>query len=139
MVDEMKLYPLTAERLKSLMQAKFRSVECEDFEEAKRLKGIIDKLKSAGSQLKELEERKIISVKQEDYDAAKLYKNEIERIRNSIFQTGNANNKESFSNNQIYYQPQQNMQIYQQKQVTPNMPQNYLPPQTSNSQKPYSP
>jgi centrosomal protein CEP104 len=66
MIDEMKLDPLTADRLKSLMQAKFKAVECEDFEEAKRLKIVIDKLKAAGGQLKELEERKIISVKQED-------------------------------------------------------------------------
>jgi len=88
----MKLDPLTAERLKSLMQAKFKSVECEDFEEAKRLKGIIDRLKAAASQLKELEERKMMSVKQEDYDAAKLYKHEIDRIRNSIFQSGREQN-----------------------------------------------
>ena len=46
------------ETLKSLYAAKDRAVSIEDFDEAKRIKETIDKLKSVSIHLSQLEERK---------------------------------------------------------------------------------
>ena len=56
----------------------------EDFEEAKRLKDTIDKLKSISTHLSQLEERKMIAIKSEDYDSAKIIKQEIEKLKESV-------------------------------------------------------
>ena len=41
--------PQTAERLRALAAAKKRAVEAEDYDEAKRCKDMIDRLKSVGA------------------------------------------------------------------------------------------
>lgn len=74
----------TLERLKELEQAKERAVKSEDFEEAKRLKEAIERLKHIGAQLQHLEERKTTAIQNEDYDAAKVIKEEIERLRYAV-------------------------------------------------------
>jgi XRCC1 N terminal domain/UvrB/uvrC motif len=73
--------PATNDRLSALIASKNKAVENEDFDEAKRLREAIERLKSIGSQLLNLEERKKIAVQNEDYDSAKLIKLEIERLR----------------------------------------------------------
>ena len=77
------------QRLKELEDAKDRAVKSEDFEEAKRIKEAIERLKHIGAQLQHLEERKTIAIQNEDYDAAKVIKEEIERLRYAIAPQGN--------------------------------------------------
>ena len=75
--------PATLEKLKSLEIAKERAVKDEEFEEAKRLKEAIERLKQIGTQIQNLEEKKAIAIRNEDYDSAKIIKIEIERLKNS--------------------------------------------------------
>jgi len=82
--DEMNFDPATLKRLKILYKAKEKAVELEDFDEAKKIKEAIDRLKSVSSQLIQLEERKRIAIKNDDFDAAKMLKYEIERLRNAV-------------------------------------------------------
>ena len=60
---------------------KERAVQFEDFDEAKRLKVAIDRLRAMGKQLGKLEEKKRIAVENEDYDFAKSLKIEIEKLK----------------------------------------------------------
>ena len=55
----------------------------EDFDEAKKLKVSIDRLKSISSHLGQLEEKKRQAIMNEDYDAAKLIKIEIDKLKDS--------------------------------------------------------
>lgn len=48
----------TLETLKALYAAKERAVQMEDFDEAKRLKETIERLKTVSVQISQLEERK---------------------------------------------------------------------------------
>ena len=74
----------TLDRLKDLEQGKERAIKAEDFEEAKRLKEAIERLKHIGAQLQHLEERKTTAIQNEDFDAAKVIKEEIERLRYAV-------------------------------------------------------
>ncbi len=82
--DEMIYDPITLKRLKALYKAKEKMIELEDFDEAKKIKDAIDRLKSVSQQLIQLEERKTIAVRNDDFDAAKMLKYEIERLRNAV-------------------------------------------------------
>lgn len=53
----------------------------EDFDEAKRLKETIERLKSISTHISQLEERKKRAIQNEDYDAAKIIKIEIEKMK----------------------------------------------------------
>ena len=55
----------------------------EDFDEAKRIKLQIDRLKAISSHLGQLEERKRLAIMGEDYDSAKTIKVEIDRLKES--------------------------------------------------------
>lgn len=50
------------------------AVAAEDYDEAKRLKGSIDRLKVVGQRIAQLEARKRAAVEKEDYDTAKAIK-----------------------------------------------------------------
>jgi len=78
--------PVTLEKLKMLTSAKDKAVSEENFDEAKRIKDIIDKLKSIGKQLSALEQKKRLAIENEDYESAKILKAEIERMRSSAFE-----------------------------------------------------
>lgn len=82
--EEMNFDPVSLKRLKILYKAKDKAVDLEDFDEAKKIKEAIDRLKSVSSQLIQLEERKRIAIKNDDFDAAKMLKYEIERLRNAV-------------------------------------------------------
>jgi len=56
----------------------------EDFDEAKRLKDTIERLRSISTHISQLEERKRIAIRNEDYDAAKIIKIEIEKMKQSV-------------------------------------------------------
>jgi centrosomal protein CEP104 len=82
--EEMNYDPATLKRLKNLYSAKDKAIELEDFDEAKKIKVAIEKLKGVSQQLIQLEERKRIAIKNDDFDAAKMIKYEIERLRNAV-------------------------------------------------------
>ena len=75
---------VTMKKLKDLEDEKQEAVQMENFDEASRLKRIIEKLKEAGKELLELELKKREAVAIEDYEAAKKYKLELEKRRDSI-------------------------------------------------------
>ncbi len=60
----------------------------DDFDEAKRIKDTIDRLKIVSTQISQLEERKTIAIKNEDYDAAKIIKVEIEKLKYAVMNPG---------------------------------------------------
>mmetsp|Transcript_10555 Transcript_10555/g.19177 ORF Transcript_10555/g.19177 Transcript_10555/m.19177 type:complete len:899 (-) Transcript_10555:119-2815(-) len=82
--DEMQFDARTVERLRALEKAKQRAVELEDYDEAKRLKDMLNKLRRTGQLIRELEERKKAAVQNEDFDAAKSLKVEIDRLRAGV-------------------------------------------------------
>ena len=82
--DEMRYDSQTLERIRSLSNAKSRAVDAEDYEEAKRCKEMLARLRQTGLLLRELEDRKKAAVQNEDYDAAKALKSEIDRLRSAI-------------------------------------------------------
>ena len=82
--NEIEFDPVTSDRLKQMIAAKERAVENEDFDEAKKLREAIERLKSVGQQLLHLEERKRIAIVNEDYDSAKVIKMEIDRLRSAV-------------------------------------------------------
>ena len=53
----------------------------EDFDEAKRLKETIERLKTVSGNISQLEERKRLAIQNEDYDSAKMIKIEIEKLK----------------------------------------------------------
>jgi centrosomal protein CEP104 len=57
-----------------LARSKDAAVAREDYDEAKRIKAGIDRLKVVGQKIAQLEARKRAAVEKEDYDTAKLIK-----------------------------------------------------------------
>lgn len=55
---ELQVDPKTAERIYELSRLKHTAVECEDYDEAKRLKDSIARLKQVGQKLAQLEAQK---------------------------------------------------------------------------------
>jgi centrosomal protein CEP104 len=104
--NELEFDPQTSERLRQLQASKDRAVENEDFDEAKKLREAIERLKMMGQQLYYLEERKRNAISNEDYDAAKVIKMEIDRLRSSIMPPGEANFR-PFSGNRPNSRPLQ--------------------------------
>jgi centrosomal protein CEP104 len=86
--EELSIDKNTMETLKALHAAKERAVMMDDFDEAKRLKETIDRLKTVAAQISHLEERKLIAIKNEDYDAAKIIKMEIEKMKAAVLGPG---------------------------------------------------
>ena len=81
---ETQFDPTTLDRLKVLEVAKDKAIKNEDYEDAKRLKDAIERLKQIGVQLLHLEEIKLLAVNNDDYDSAKIIKAEIDRLRSAI-------------------------------------------------------
>ena len=79
--DELSIDKNTLETLKGMYQAKEQAVNNEDFDEAKRIKLQIDRLKAISSHLGQLEERKRLAILGEDFDAAKSLKAELDRLK----------------------------------------------------------
>lgn len=78
---DMGLDPETAALLRDVAARKEAAVAAEDFEAAKRLKGLQDTIKSVGGQLAQLVADKARAVEDEDYDRAATLKTDITRIR----------------------------------------------------------
>jgi centrosomal protein CEP104 len=79
--EELNLDKSTLETIKAVYAAKERAVKNEDFDEAKRLKETIDRLKQVATHISQLEERKVNAIQSEDYEAAKVIKQEIEQLK----------------------------------------------------------
>ena len=60
----------------------------EDFDEAKRIKDTIDRLKQVSGQIANLEISKQKAIDNEDYDAAKIIKSEIEKLKSAVMYPG---------------------------------------------------
>jgi len=86
--EDVQFDPQTSDRMRALVAAKKRAVEFEDYDEAKRCKEMIQRLRSVGHALAQLEEKKRLAVANEDYDTAKALKGEVERLRKAVETTG---------------------------------------------------
>ena len=77
---------VTGAKLQEYQLHKQAAIEIEDYDEAKRIKEQMDRLKIAGQQIAELVAMKNAAVQREAYDAAKSYKMEIDNMRAAIDQ-----------------------------------------------------
>jgi len=75
---------ISQEKLKILLNKKEEALKIEDYDEAKRLKISIDRIRSIGQKIFELETQKKLSVINEDFDNAKILKLEIERLKTNL-------------------------------------------------------
>lgn len=120
----------TLSRLKDLEDAKALAVKNEQFDEAKRLKEAIERLKHIGAQLAHLEERKAVAIQNEDYDSAKIIKQEIERLREAVapntllrrpndFEEQPVRNKKSVQKVEMYMQEEHDERPIKGRDVSP--------------------
>lgn len=72
---------VTEEKLREVIARKEHAVDAEDYDEAKRLRDVISRLREFGVKVKALQEEKMRAVEIEDYDEAKRLKIEIDRLR----------------------------------------------------------
>ena len=68
------------EHINQLLSQKQKAVNNEDYERAKELKAVIDKLQPVATQLESLEEKKLGAVQREDYERAKHFKVQIDLL-----------------------------------------------------------
>ena len=73
--------PVTASKIREIHAQKENAVSREDYDEAKRLRDGINRLKAVGAKVAQLEHRKRSAIEAEDYDAAKVIKSEIDKLR----------------------------------------------------------
>lgn len=74
----------TAEKIRSIVEAKNACAAREDFQGAKALKVVEQQLKAIGVQLAKMEGQKQTAVSREDYDAARSLRDQIKRLREGI-------------------------------------------------------
>ena len=90
--DSLKQKEITDEMIDDLTQEKIRvmrsyldeAIKVEDYDEAKRIKSNLDRLKVIGKRIHELEFQKKFYINNEDFDAAKIVKLEIERLKSTV-------------------------------------------------------
>ncbi|KAL3152527.1 hypothetical protein ABBQ32_001559 [Trebouxia sp. C0010 RCD-2024] len=73
--------PITAGKIREINKHKEAAVAKEDYDEAKKLKLAIERLKAVGQKVAQLEARKRVAVEREDYDMAKVLKQDIDKLR----------------------------------------------------------
>ena len=86
LINEDMLDPIIKDKLSLLNKNKQRYVEREDFDKAKDIKLVIDRIKILGAQIAKMEFQKKQSIEAEDFDASKLLKFEIDRLRNAALE-----------------------------------------------------
>ena len=79
LVDE-----ITKDKLRIIRTALDEAIKSEDYDEAKKIKINLDRLKSIGKKIFELEFQKKLHINNEDFDNAKIIKIEIDRLRSLI-------------------------------------------------------
>lgn len=75
---------LVNDQLKLLQRQKQQAVRQENYDEAQRLKSIIDGLKAVQDDVEKLELEKLRAVKEERYDDAKQAKQKVDNLLESI-------------------------------------------------------
>lgn len=75
---------VTAEKIRSIVEAKAACVAAEDFQGAKALKQAEQQLKAIGVQLAKMESQKTTAVAREDYDAARSLRDQIKKLRDGV-------------------------------------------------------
>jgi centrosomal protein CEP104 len=75
---------IALEKLKILKNQQEEALKIEDYDEAKRIKKVIDRVKLMGRKIFELEYNKKIYVNNEDFDNAKIMKLELDRLRSNL-------------------------------------------------------
>jgi len=83
-IKDHEIDEITQEKIKILKNLLEESIKTEDFDEAKKLKINIDKIKLFGKKLLDLENQKKQLLSVEDYDSAKIIKMEIDRIKSKV-------------------------------------------------------
>lgn len=83
-IKDHQIDEITQEKIKVMKNLLEETVKNEDFDEAKKLKINIDKIKLFGKKLLVLENQKKRLLYDEDFDSAKIIKMEIDRIKSKI-------------------------------------------------------
>ena len=97
MFENMPCDAKTARRIQEIQMLKQKAVEVEDYDEAKRLRDVMNRLRKFGAAVAALEVKKMNAVRLEDYDTAKTLKAEIEKMDFDAFE--NSRNQNSNNNN----------------------------------------
>ncbi len=83
-LNEEQMDELAIEKIRILRQSMDEASKIEDFDEAKRIKGNIDKVRMIGKKIFEHEFQKKIAINNEDFDKAKILKMEIDKLKSFI-------------------------------------------------------
>lgn len=83
-VNDEDLDDLSLEKLRILKQKQEEAIKVEDYDEAKKIKKVIDRTKMIGKKIREYEDNKKIYINNEDFDNAKIMKLEIERLKSNL-------------------------------------------------------
>lgn len=83
-IKDSEIDEITQEKIKIMKNILDEAIKNDDFDEAKKIKFNIDKLKLLGKKLYDLESQKKFFINLEDYDSAKIIKIEIERVKSKI-------------------------------------------------------
>jgi len=88
----------TAQKIQETQILKQKAVDMEDYDEAKRLRDVMSRLRRFGASVAALEAKKLNAVRLEDYETAKILKAEIEKMDFESFEK-NVYNKPSNNSN----------------------------------------
>lgn len=83
-IKDYEIDELTQDKIKIMKNLLEESIKNEDFDEAKKLKINIDKIKLFGKKLLDLENQKKQLLSVEDFDSAKIIKMEIDRVKSKV-------------------------------------------------------
>jgi hypothetical protein len=75
---------LTKEKMRVMKGYLDEAISVEDYDEAKKIKGSLDRLRGIGKRIYELEFQKKFYINNEDFDNAKIMKMEIERLKSVV-------------------------------------------------------
>jgi centrosomal protein CEP104 len=81
---EEELDEISQEKIKIMRTQQEEAIQKENFDEAKKLKQTIDKIKLIGKRIYELDKQKKMYINNEDFDNAKILKFEIDRLKSNL-------------------------------------------------------
>jgi len=83
-IKDYEIDDITQEKIKIMKNLLEENIKNEDFDEAKKIKANIDKIKLFGKKLLDLENQKKKLLSLEDFESAKIIKMEIDRLKSKI-------------------------------------------------------
>jgi len=83
-IKEEEMDEIAQEKMKILRVQLEEALRVEDYDEAKRLKKNMDKIKAIGKKIYEMEQQKKVYINNEDFDNAKIVKLELERLKSNL-------------------------------------------------------